>query len=127
MQLFSKADLKQPKQAVRRDRRRRRIPTGAPRLMESSAERTDRLTAEAWNQLLETIDRSAQARIELFKHREDQDLLGCPWARLTPCSAACRCEGHGKVTIAFLRKHYAHLAVEIARLVMPTSTKRFSA
>jgi hypothetical protein len=127
-QLFSQAQLKVKTRPVRRDGARRRIPTGAPRLVESSAERADRLIAEAWNQQLEAIDRSAQARIELLKHRGDQDLLGCPWARLMPCSVACRCHGFGKVTIAFLRNHYANLAVEIAQLVKaPTLTKRFSA
>lgn len=118
-QLFSKAQLKLPRQEIRRDKRRRRIPTGSPRLMESSAERTDRLAAEAWAQQLELIDRSAQARLELLRLRGGRDLLGCPWARLEPCTEACRCRGVGQVSIAFLRVHYSQLAADIAQLVKP--------
>lgn len=126
-QLFSKVELKPTKHGIGRKRRRRRIPTGAPRLMESSAERTDRLLSEAWMQQLAAIDRSSQARLELLKQHEGSDLIGCPWARLTPCDGTCRCQGLGKVKIALLRDHYAHLVVEIVRLVTPRALKRFSA
>jgi hypothetical protein len=109
------------------DRRAPRIiPTGKPRLMESSTARLDRADSDAWNAFLGTIERSAMARLDLLRNREDGDRLPCCWQRLTRCDGDCRCRGTGAVTVAFLRGHYTHLATEIALFVRPGPAQRRS-
>ena len=101
-------------------RPRRRLPTGAPRLVESSSDRAARASAEAWEGMLDVVRRSAAARLELFKNRPLSERVPCPWERLTGCSViACRCRGAGTVTVEFLSEHYGRLASEIAALVTP--------
>jgi hypothetical protein len=93
------------------------IPTGPSRLVESSEERRARQRAEAWKDLLEAIRQSSANRLELLLHRRGDDLVPCPWGRLVPCDAACRCAGAGSVTTNFLREHYAHLVAAVERAV----------
>ena len=112
------------KAALRDKSPRRRIPTGAPRLVESSTDRAARSSAEAWGALLDAVRRSSLARLELLKGRASGDRVSCPWVQLTGCDAACRCRGAGTVTVEFLRGHYEHLAVEIAMLASPASAQR---
>jgi hypothetical protein len=116
-QLFSRSELKTKARAPGRDRRRRRIPTGAPRLVESSSDRATRLDAEAWLAFVEMIRGLADVRVELLKNRDAGDLVDCPWAVVVACDDSCRCGGLRKVSTALLRDHYAHLATEIVRLV----------
>jgi hypothetical protein len=117
-QLFSSDELNgRKRRPPGRDRRRRRIPTGAPRLIESSTERIGRMDTEAWELLIKSVRRSAIARSELLDHRDEKDLLTCPWSRLVACDHACRCNGTGKVTVSFMRDHYARLASKIEQLV----------
>lgn len=101
-----------------RDRRsRRRIPTGAPRVVESSGDRRARADSDAWEALLDGIRRSAAARLELLRGRPGDDQISCPWNRITGCDADCRCRGTRAVTVDFVRDHCARLATDIALLV----------
>ena len=113
-----------PKSKARDATPRRRIPTGAPRLVESSTNRSARSSTEVWALLLDAVRRSSSSRLELLKGRASGDRVACPWERLTSCDATCRCLGAGTVTVAFLRGHYEHLALEIALLVYPASVQR---
>jgi hypothetical protein len=105
-------------------RPRRRLPTGAPRLVESPSDRAARASVEAWEATLDVIRCSAAARLELFKNRSLSERVTCPWERLTGCAITCRCRGAGTVTIEFLTEHYGRLAAEIASLVSPSSALR---
>jgi len=118
--LFPASDLKPKLRRAGRDRRaRRRIPTGAPRLVESAGDRLERASIETWQGLISAIQRSATSRLELWRGRAGGDRVPCPWERLTCCGVSCRCCGAGTVTIDFLRDHCAHLATEIAMFVRP--------
>lgn len=126
MMLFPASSLKsKPKSCTPgRDKRpRARIPTGAPRLVESSSDRAARVAAETWGTLLDTVRRSASARFALLQGWSGRDQIACPWERITGCDVSCRCGGTGTVLVEFLRTHYAKLAVEIATLVRPTSVR----
>jgi hypothetical protein len=116
--LFTANDLKSKSKKARapgRDRRRRRsIPTGEPRLVESSRDRDGRIAALAWEALIDAIRESAVARLELLRGRQGSDRLVCPWERFMVCDVGCRCRGSRTVTVAFLRAHYMRLASEIA-------------
>jgi hypothetical protein len=115
--LFSSNQLVPRRRSLGRDRRRRRsIPTGAPRLVESSADRQDRAIAESWTSFVDVIRQASLARLELLRGRDGGDVTGCPWSRLVVCDDACRCGGTGTVTVAFLRDHYEHLAAEVAKI-----------
>jgi len=127
MTLFSTTALKsKPKLPSPDGRPRHRLPTGAPRLVESSNDRAARTSAEAWESLLDAVRRSATARLELFKNRSASDRVACPWERLTGCAVACRCRAAGTVTVGFLSEHYGRLASEIAMLVTPALAQRRS-
>jgi hypothetical protein len=89
--------------------------------MESSSERQERREVEAWTALLESIRRSAEARVALIASRGKTASLPCPWERLTGCDVSCRCSGTGNVTGVFLRKHYEGLADAIASFVQAAS------
>ncbi len=114
------------KTALRDGGTRRRIPTGPPRLVESSTDRTARSSTEAWKAMLDAVRRSASARLELLKGRAASDRFGCPWERLMGCDVTCRCHAAGTVTVQFLRGHYERLAVEISLLASPTFVQRRS-
>jgi len=118
--LFSQSDLTLKLRSPGRDRRRRRrIPTGAPRVVESSADRAARLGTESWASLLDVLSRASAVRLDLLKGRDGGTLIDCPWARVVACDETCRCGGVGMVTIDLLRDHYASLATEIARAARP--------
>lgn len=104
---------------IARDRAERRVPTGAPRLVESSSDRAERASAEAWQLLLDAVRRSSTARLTLLSGRPASDQVACPWERITSCDASCRCSGTGAVTVDFLRRHYATLADEIEKVTRP--------
>lgn len=125
MTLFSTTALRaKPKLLSPDGRPRRRLPTGAPRLVESSTDRAARASAEAWESLLDAIRRSAAARLELYKNRSLSERVTCPWERLTGCDITCRCRCAGTVTVEFLSGHYERLAAEIATLVSPAFSQR---
>ena len=122
MTLFSTLKSKsKPSLAPPDGRPRRRLPTGAPRLVESSIDRAARASVEAWESLLDAVRRSATGRLELYKNRSLSERVMCPWERLTGCDLTCRCRGAGTVTVEFLSGHYERLAAEIATLVSPAS------
>ena len=122
MTLFSVSSLKPKSSRPVRDKRPRSlIPTGAPRLVESSNDRAVRATTETWEAFLEMIRRSASARLALLEGWVDRDWIACPWERITGCSVTCRCSGTKTVTVEFLRKHYECLSAEIVKL---TSVER---
>jgi hypothetical protein len=99
----------------------RRIATGAPRLVESSAERLARRNAESWAAIVDAIRRSAEGRLELLRSRDGKDRIGCPWARLITCDGSCRCGGVGTVTVDFLRDHYTRIAAEVEQIAKPAA------
>ncbi len=105
-------------------RRSHCIPTGAPRLVESSSDRLAREDAATWDALVETVGRASSARLELLSGRDGGDRVACPWSRVVTCDNACRCRGLGVVTVDFLRDHYTHLAVEIAKLAARSPSMR---
>lgn len=109
---------------VRERRITRCIPTGAPRLMESSVERQVRANAEAWTALVDVLRRSTTARLELLKAHAGRDRISCPWGRLVICDGGCRCGGAAMVTVTFLREHYEHLVAEVVKIATPTSARR---
>jgi hypothetical protein len=113
------ATITKPKSPRRDKRPRHRIPTGAPRLVESSTDRASRASSEAWASLIEAVRRSASARLGLLEGRPDGDRITCPWEHLTGCDVSCRCRGAGTVTAKFLRDHYDRLALEIVRIASP--------
>jgi hypothetical protein len=101
----------------------RRIPTGAPRLVESSTERLGRANANAWKEMIDAIRRSCEARVELLKGRSGGDVMPCPWERFGSCDQGCRCAGTRTITVGRLRKHYAKLTIEILLFVTPSMRK----
>jgi hypothetical protein len=108
-----------------RDRGERRIPTGTPRIVESSIDRSARSSTKAWQLLLDSIRRSATGRLILLTGRSGADRVTCPWERITSC-VSCRCGGAGTVTVSFLRKHYESLVDDLTRLVRPVRVRRRS-
>ena len=126
MTLFPTTSSRPKSRPTPRDRAERCIPTGAPRLVESSTGRSARSSTEAWHSLLDAVRRSSTARLTLLSGRLASDRVSCPWERLTNCAASCRCGGAGTVTVEFLRRHYASLADEIALLVRPAPARRRS-
>jgi hypothetical protein len=118
--LFSPIELKPRTRSPDRDRRApRRIGTGAPRLVESSADRRAIADRMSWEALLDVVRRSAQARLDLLQNRASSDEMKCPWARLVACDVNCRCRGMKIVTVGFLRDHYERLALEIVIATTP--------
>jgi hypothetical protein len=115
-----------PSRPIARDRSALRLATGAPRLVESSTDRAARASVEAWQAMVEAVQRSASARLELLGGRSGSERVSCPWERITSCDVSCRCRGSGMVTIGFLRDHYERLALEIAMLVTPMPSRRSS-
>jgi hypothetical protein len=123
--LFSDSILKPKPLSSSRDRRRCfRIPTGAPRLVDSSIVCQARASEAAWNKLIDAIKRAAISRLALLKGRTGKERASCPWERFTGCCIDCRCRGERTVTVDFLRTHYTRLAIEIALLVLPSQHKR---
>ena len=104
-------------------RRGLRLPTGTPRLVESSRAREARTSAVAWQALLETVRRSAAARVDLLRGRSGSERLACAWKRLSGCDTHCRCRGAGTVSVDFLRRHYESLGTNLALLVRPASRR----
>lgn len=102
--------------ALARDRRgRRRISTGAPRLVESPTDRQARVAADAWAGLVAAVQGAARARVDLLRGRDGGELVACPWGRVVTCDLSCRCCGLRTVTVDFLRDHYEQLATEIVK------------
>ena len=124
MTLFPMRCPKPKSRPTARDRAERRLPTGAPRLVESSRGRFGRASTEAWQALLDAIRQSTTARLALLSGRSGSDQLSCPWERVTGCDISCRCSGSGAVAVKFLRKHYASLADEIALLGLRAPARR---
>ena len=124
MTLFPMSCSKPKVRPTARDRSERRVPTGLPRLAESSTDRATRSSTEAWQSLLDVVRRSSTARLTLLSGRPGADRISCPWERVVDCGASCRCGGAGTVTVEFLRKHYANLADDIALLALPASARR---
>lgn len=116
--LFSPRQLARPRHLTVDDRPRARIPTGLPRLMESSRSRRSHASDDAWSELLAAVHRSALARLDLLSGRLPSDLVACPWQRLTDCSTDCRCGGSGEVKVGFLRDHYGKLTERLAAFVV---------
>lgn len=108
------------------DRRpRRRIPTGAPRLVESSRDRRNRTAAESWESLLDSVRRCSEGRLTLLSGRNANEQLACSWQRLTGCTIDCRCGGTKLVTVGFLRNHYKLLPSAIAAFaILPLARRR---
>lgn len=96
-----------------------RLPTGEPRLVESSRARRALVPEATWQALLEAIRRSATARLDLLKGCRGKDKLPCFWRRLGGCGSDCRCGGVGTISVEFLRDHYERLALEIEQLSQP--------
>ena len=126
MTMFPISCPKPKSRPTARDRAERRVPTGAPRLVESSTDRAARASAEAWQSLLDAVRRSSSARLMLLSGRPGADRIACPWERVMDCGASCRCGGTGTVTVGFLRKHYENLVDDIARLARPAPARRRS-
>ncbi|HSX22336.1 MAG TPA: hypothetical protein VLE97_06125 [Gaiellaceae bacterium] len=103
-----------------------RIPTGAPRLVESASARRGRSRQVAWDDLLAAVRRSSLARLELYRGRSPSDRVPCPWERLTACGGDCRCGGAGTVMVAFLCRHYENLVVNIVLAAGPSRSGRAS-
>ena len=106
------------------NRLRRRIPTGAPRLVESSRDRRDRTAAESWESLLDCVRRCSEGRLTLLSGRSATEQMACSWQRLTGCVSDCRCGGTKLVTVGFLRNHYKLLPSAIAALAIPSRARR---
>lgn len=120
MTLFAAEEFKPKRKKKLRDHEdTRRIPTGAPRLVESSTERLARANAKAWSATIDAVRRSCEARIELLKGRSGGDVMPCPWERFGACDQDCRCAGTKTMTVGRLRKHYAKLTIEILLFVTP--------
>jgi len=116
--LFVASELKTKGRRPSRDRRPRvSLPSGMPRLVESSRARRARAGVEAWEAFIGEIRRSAEARLILLAGHSEGDRVVCPWARLTSCGTTCRCAGAATVSVDFLRKHYKTLATEIVLFV----------
>lgn len=124
MTLFPTRCTKPKVKPTARDREERRVPTGAPRVVESSRDRASRASAEAWQSLLDSIRRSSTARLTLLSGRPAADQVLCPWKRITGCAASCRCGGSGAVKVEVLRRHYARLADDIELLARPAPARR---
>ena len=110
-----------PHSSTRDHARRLRIPTGPPRLVESSLVCQEQAPAIVWKKLIDAISQAAIARLALLKGRVGKEWTSCPWERFTGCSIDCRCRGERRVTVDFLRAHYARLAIEVALFARPAS------
>ena len=109
-----------------RDRADRRLPSGTPRVVESSNDRSARASVETWQAMVDAVRRSASARLMLLDGRSGSERVPCSWEQITGCDVSCRCRGAGTVTVEFLRRHYEHLAVEIAMIASPAPAQRRS-
>lgn len=110
--------------------RKRKIPTGAPKLGESARERRARLVEESRRAFFGAIVQAAQARLELLAARKESDVVECPWSHLNEseriaveeqpdrlivrpvCTSTCRCGGTGAVNVGMLRAHYERMVAE---------------
>lgn len=92
------------------------IPTGEPRFGESSRDRAARIESETTRAFYRSIVDAAVSRLALLEGRGGHHLVDCPWARVEPCTAACRCGGTGKVSIKALRAHYTRMVEEYGGL-----------
>jgi hypothetical protein len=119
--LFPESPMKSKLRPSARARKRLRIPTGKPRLVESSALCQERAAAVAWKRLVDAISSAAVARLALLRGRVGKERTPCPWEPFTGCCVDCRCCGERLVTVDFLRAHYGRLAIEIALLALPSS------
>ena len=117
MTLFPAIYPKPKSRPTARARAECRIPTGAPRVVESSNDRIGRAPVEAWQALIDAVSRAASARLTLLSGRAGTERVACSWEQITGCDASCRCRGAGTVTVDFLRRHYTSLANDIAVLV----------
>jgi hypothetical protein len=125
--LFLPRQLRRPRSpAIVDDRPRAQIPTGLPRLVESSRSRRSHASEDAWAELLAVVRKSALARLDLLSGRSPLDLVACPWQRLTDCSVDCRCGGTGEVKVGFLENHYAKLTERLAAFVASRPKRRSS-
>lgn len=122
--LFPDAITKPKPLASPRSGKRLRIPTGKPRLVESSARHRERASLLAWKRLIDAVSRASIARLALLKGRTGAEHVPCPWEPFTWCDIDCRCRGKRAVTVEFLRVHYGRLAIEIALFALPSSGKR---
>ena len=114
---YSKPKSQLKPRPVARARASRRIPTGAPRFVESSNDRSGRAFVAAWQALIDAVRRSSEARLALLSGRSGAQRVACPWERITSCDVSCHCRGAGAVTVKFLRSHYTNLANDIVALV----------
>lgn len=119
MTLFPTIGPRSNARALPRDRADRRVPTGTPRLVDSSTARAALASNKAWQALIAAVRCSSDARLALLKGRPGSERVVCSWERITGCVASCRCGGSGTVTVDFLRKHYAALGDEISKLTRP--------
>ena len=117
MTLFPMSYSKPKSRPPARDRAALRIPTGVPRVVESSNDRIGRAPVEAWQALIDAVSRFASARLMLLSGRAGTERVLCPWKQIMGCDVSCRCHGAGTVTVDFLRRHYTRLANDIAMLV----------
>ena len=119
--LFPVSTVKSKPRSSLRARKRLRIPTGKPRIVESSVVCQEQASVIAWKRLIDAISSAATARLALLKGRAGKERTPCPWEPFTGCCVDCRCRGERMVTVDFLRAHYGRLAIEIALLALPSS------
>jgi hypothetical protein len=124
--LFPTSQPKPKSRPIARERAECCIPTGAPRVVESSNDRISRATVETWQLLIDAVRRSTTARLSLLSGRSGAERVSCPWERIISCDSRCRCRGAGTVTVDFLRSHYASLANDIVALTRPALARRSS-
>jgi len=111
--LFSPAEL-QPK--IRR--RRAPMPIVPKQVVfgpeprragESATQRAQRMRVESHERFRLDVCDAIHAKLGLFLHRDQDEMLRCPLHRITLCTEACRCGGSGVMTIGEQKKHYEGL------------------
>lgn len=76
---------------------------------ENAAERKERLRLLSWEKFSGDVIAAIHARLELLSGRSLDEVITCPWSRVVTCTAECRCEGTGTITVIVMVQHYRQM------------------
>lgn len=68
--------------------------------------------------------RAIYAQLDMLHRRDFHELVSCPSARLLPCTAACKCDGKGVVTVGQLVKQAHDVLAYLGEGKPPSYTRR---
>lgn len=93
------------------------IPTGFPRLFDSTKERGRFAAAQVRADFFRAVLHSTLNRLELIEDALDYESLPCPRAALVTCSPICRCGGAGTLSAGAIRANYIQIVAEMRTIL----------